>query len=79
MFCGIFYGMNIKATTLPDDTTLLKQIVIDIQEHHNKQTDILLEEISLLRAQLYGRKSEKFKPVDGPQPLPLFAINANDG
>ena len=65
MCCSIFYGMNIKATTLPDDTALLKQIVIDIQEHHNKQTGILLEEISLLRAQLYGRKSEKFKQRGG--------------
>ena len=64
--------MNIEATTLPDDTTLLKQMLVDLQGHYNKQTGILLEEISLLRAQLYGRKSEKFKPVDGPQPLPLF-------
>jgi transposase len=64
--------MNIEATTLPEDTSLLKQMLVDLQGHHNKQTDILLEEISLLRAQLYGRKSEKFKPVDGPQPLPLF-------
>jgi transposase len=72
MRCGIFYGMNIKAATLPDDTALLKQMLVDFQGYHDKQTDILLEEISLLRAQLYGRKSEKFKPVDGPQPLPLF-------
>jgi transposase len=64
--------MNIKATTLPEDTILLKQMLVDFQGHHDKETGILLEEISLLRAQLYGRKSEKFKPVDGPQPLPLF-------
>ena len=64
--------MNIEATTLPDDTALLKQMLVDFQGHYNKETGILLEEISLLRAQLYGRKSEKFKPVDGPQPLPLF-------
>jgi transposase len=64
--------MNIETTTLPDDTSLLKQMLVDFQGHHDKETGILLEEISLLRAQLYGRKSEKFKPVDGPQPLPLF-------
>ena len=64
--------MNVKTTTLPDDTTLLKQMLVDFQSHHDKETGVLLEEISLLRAQLYGRKSEKFKPVDGPQPLPLF-------
>ena len=64
--------MNIEAATLPDDTTLLKQMLVDFQGHHDKETGILLEQISLLRAQLYGRKSEKFKPADGPQPLPLF-------
>ena len=64
--------MNVKATTLPDDSDLLKQMLFDFQDHHDKQTSILLEQISLLRAQLYGRKSEKFHPVDGPQPLPLF-------
>jgi transposase len=47
-------------------------MLVDFQGHHDKETGILLEEISLLRAQLYGRKSEKFKPTDGPQPLPLF-------
>lgn len=49
--------MNIKAATLPDDTTLLKQMLVDFQGHHDKETAILLEEISLWRAQLYGRKS----------------------
>jgi transposase len=64
--------MNIKAATLPEDTALLKQMLVDFQGHHDKETAILLEEISLLRAQLYGRKSEKHGPVDGPQPLALF-------
>ena len=64
--------MNIKASTLPDDTALLRQMLVDFQGHHDKETAILLEEISLLRAQLYGRKSEKHGPVDGPQPLALF-------
>ncbi len=64
--------MNIEPTTLPDDTALLKQMLVDFQGHHDKETGVLLEEINLLRAQLYGRKSEKFKPEDGPQPLPLF-------
>lgn len=64
--------MNINATTLPDDTALLKQMLVDFQGHHDKETAILLEQISLLRAQLYGRKSEKSQSADGPQPLPLF-------
>lgn len=64
--------MNIKATTLPDDTDQLKQMLVEFQGHHDKETTLLLEEISLLRAQLYGRKSEKSQAVDGPQPLALF-------
>lgn len=64
--------MVIIPSTLPDDETQLKQMLIDFQEHHNKETDILLEQINLLRAQLYGRKSEKGQPGHGPQPLPLF-------
>jgi transposase len=63
--------MNIEPSTLPDDHALLKQMLVDFQDHHDKETDILLEQIRLLRAQLYGRKSEKGKS-DGPQPLPLF-------
>lgn len=63
--------MNINPSTLPDDQTLLKQMLVDFQAHHDKETEILLEQIQLLRAQLYGRKSEKGTP-EGPQPLPLF-------
>jgi len=34
-------------------------MLLDFQGHYDKQTGILLEQISLLRVQLYGRKSEK--------------------
>ena len=37
---------------------------------HNKETGILLKQIRHLRAQLFGRKSEKIQ--SGPQTLPLF-------
>ena len=50
----------------------LKQMLVDFQDHYDKETGILLEQISHLRAQLFGRKSEKFKHEDGAQPLPLF-------
>ncbi len=66
-------------TTLPDTPDSLKKIVIDLQgdilalrTRHDKKTSILHEQIRLLRAQLFGRKSEKVIPTDGPQPLPLF-------
>ncbi len=67
------------AVTLPDTPEALKSFVLDLQgeivtlrEMYDKETGILLEQIRLLRAQLYGRKSEKVIPADGPQPLPLF-------
>ena len=60
-------GMTIKASTLPDDSKTLKGMLLDFQDHYDKQTGILLEQISLLRAQLYGRKSEKHIPGDSPQ------------
>jgi len=64
--------MDISHSTLPDDSDQLKQMLLDFQDHHDKETDILLEQIRHLRAQLFGRKSEK-TPVDGgPMPLPLF-------
>ncbi len=64
--------MNVEASTLPDDSTLLKQMLVDFQEYYDKETGILLEQIRHLRAQLFGRKSEKFQSEGGPQPLPLF-------
>ena len=67
------------ASTLPDDPIRLKQILVDFQRHFDKETGILLEQISLLRSQLYGRKSEKIIPADGPQPLPLFDMPEPEG
>jgi transposase len=64
--------MNINSSTLPDDSAELKQMLTDFQKHHDKETDLLLEEIRHLRAQLFGRKSEKGGSEGGPFPLPLF-------
>jgi transposase len=64
--------MKSDVATLPDDPTVLKQMLADSHDRYDKQTGILLEQIQLLRAQLYGSKSEKNIPADGPQLLPLF-------
>ncbi len=71
--------MILDAATLPDSPALFKDLVLDLQgeivtlrEMYEKETGILLEQIRLLRAQLYGRKSEKIIPAGSPQPLPLF-------
>ena len=69
--------MNIDAVTLPDTPSGLKEIIVGLhgqiaglREAHDKETGILLEQIRHLRAQLFGRKSEKIQ--GGPQTLPLF-------
>lgn len=64
--------MNVNPSTLPDDSDQLKRMLLDFQDHHDKETDILLEQIRHLRAQLFGRKSEKTPVEGGPVPLPLF-------
>ena len=80
--------MNSDVATLPDTPDSLKEIVTDLQgeiadlrDLYDKETSILREQIRLLRAQLFGRKSEKNIPADGPQPLPLFDMPepADDG
>ena len=74
--------MNIEPSTLPDNVDQLKAImadfqahyerqIADIQDHYQKKTSLLQEEIRLLRARIYGRKSEKHPPGD-PGQLPLF-------
>ncbi len=59
-------GMNLSVSTLPADPESLKQIVValggnlnDLQERHNKETDILLEQIRFLRAQRLAAKVKK--------------------
>jgi transposase IS166 family protein len=77
MFYGILLGMNIDAAILPETPGNLKEIISGLHgqiallhETHDKETGILLEQIRHLRAQLFGRKSEKIQ--GGPQTLPLF-------
>jgi transposase len=71
--------MNFDTSSLPDDTEHLKQIIVslgedftDLQKRYDKETCILLEQIRHLRAQLFGRKSEKGPSGASAQPLPLF-------
>lgn len=69
--------MKFDAATLPDDSAVLKDMLLDLQSKYDQQTSILLEQIQLLRAQLYGRKSEKFPRESTVEPLPLFDIPEN--
>ena len=54
--------MNLDIATLANDTVQLKAVLESYEERiaaYEKHIDILMEQIHLLRAQLYGRKSEK--------------------
>jgi transposase len=71
--------MKNDVSTLPDTPDDLKEIIVDLhgqieglRDVYDKETGILLEQIRHLRAQLFGRKSEKITPEGGPQALPLF-------
>lgn len=64
--------MNFTIDTLPDNPVELKEMLVSFKRLYDKQTDLLLEQIRLLRAQLFGRKSEKTSVKSGVRPLPLF-------
>lgn len=64
--------MTLIDTTLPDDPQILKGIIADLITRHEKQLSILIEEIRLLRAQKFGRKSEKIVDSTGIEQLLLF-------
>ena len=84
-------GMNFDPSTLPDTPVDLKEIIVDLTDQvsdlhgqitdlkdvHDKETDILLEQIRHLRAQLFGRKSDKGHSASS-QPLPLFDMPESD-
>lgn len=70
--------MVFDAATLPGDPESLKRIIADLQEHYNRETDILLEQIRHLRNQLFGRKSEQGSDTGQIQPLPLFDLPEPD-
>jgi len=79
IYYAIILNMNPATAILPDTPDSLKEIIIALQgeivelrARHDKETSFLHEQIQLLRAQLFGRKSEKYIPTDGPQLLPLF-------
>jgi transposase len=75
--------MTFSTATLPDSADALKEIILKLQAEfaeqlasaravYEQQYDILLEQIHLLRAQIYGRKSEKIAPDNGAVQPSLF-------
>ena len=58
--------------TLPDDPEQLKQIILETERRYEKENELLREQIRLLQAQMFGKKSEKGAADSGAVPLPLF-------
>ncbi len=58
--------------TLPDDPHTLKGMIVELTMRYERQIDLMLEEIRLLRALRFGRKSEKLALVEGIKQLSLF-------
>jgi len=59
--------MMLDISSLPDDSSQLKKIIANFKEFHDKKISVyeqenklLREELRLLRARLYGRKTEKY-------------------
>ena len=75
--------MNLDLSTLPDDTSALKELIFSLASSHTdlekeyqvskSQIDFLKEHIRLLQNELFGRKSEKRpSPESDQQQLYLF-------
>jgi transposase len=60
------------AKTLPDDPAELKRIILETERRYEKENELLREQIRLLQAQMFGKKSEKGAADSGAVPLPLF-------
>lgn len=66
--------MNVELSTLPDDTSALKEIITEQQIEYQKvqeKINYLEEMVRLLKNELFGRKSEVFREPDANQ-LQLF-------
>jgi len=64
--------MSKTAKTLPDDPEELKRIILETERRYEKETELLREQIRLLQAQMYGKKSEKGTADSGAVQIPLF-------
>jgi transposase len=64
--------MKFTLETLPEDRDELLQIILDLQEQHECQISVLMEEIRLLRHRIFGIKSEKVPFGSTKEQLPLF-------
>ena len=58
--------------TLPDDPAELKRIILATKSRYEKENELLREQIRLLQAQMFGKKSEKGAADSGAVQMALF-------
>ncbi|MFH2124049.1 MAG: hypothetical protein ABIJ50_11280 [Pseudomonadota bacterium] len=59
-------------STLPDSPQELKQIIVDLQCRYKRENELLREQVRLLYARIFGKKSEKGQMDSTAVQLPLF-------
>ena len=59
-------------STLPDSPQELKQIIVDLQRRYERENELLREQVRLLYARIFGKKSEKGQIDSTAIQLPLF-------
>jgi transposase len=64
--------MSNTTKTLPDDPAELKRIILATERRYEKENELLREQIRLLQAQMFGKKSEKGTADSGAVQMPLF-------
>ena len=64
--------MKSTPKTLPDDPLELKEIIVKLKNHYEKEIDLLREQVRLLYARIFGKKSEKGGGENAGIQLPLF-------
>ena len=71
----VFSTMINTTFTLPDDPQELKRIIETQQRRYDLEIDLLREQIRLLYARIFGKKSEKGKVDSSSVQLPLFDMS----
>ncbi len=70
--------MSKTIKSLPDDPEELKRIILETERRYEKENELLREQIRLLQAQMFGKKSEKGLADSGAVQIPLFDMPEPD-
>lgn len=66
----VVFRHEIHSPALPGDPLELKEIIVKLKDHYEKEIDLLREQVRLLYARIFGKKAGRVAAA-GIQ-LPLF-------